>query len=647
MRKRLTVPFRFYVILLFILVGFSSLVLVTSFIFFYRLPQLERQNEQSVTLASEVLAGRSEVMLGSVLEKLRLFAVSSNFLTQKQMSLVIDDLIEQNDDIQAIMLLDENGIAVSAAIKGPAYQDGSTMIGNDMSYNPLYLDAIESGHPVWSDKYLSLLAGDTTIGVAVPGGRYTSIAEISIEYLLSTIKLAVGSQNLDVWVIDKRGEVVVDTDNIYTPGVDNLLGIDFVQQASRENITILDVTFKGVKYNIASSHSESLGWIFLVRMPEGLAHPDIYSRMVDMFLLILIQVLAIMIITPFAANPISLSMKNLANYASELSGYKVKAPWVHQSVREINTLAENLKFMSDEVQQRETSLRELNHDLEDRVVRSTKELRAANKELKISLRDLNLMKDELVEAEKLSALGALVAGVSHELNTPLGNALMAVSTMTDSHEKFKNIPEGELTINNLENYKDHVGIGLTISHRNLEKAAELVRSFKQVAVDQTSSKRRSFTLDIMLSELLLTLQPLIKRTPVKIVRNFQMGISMNSYPGILGQIVTNLITNAVEHGFDEKDEGEIFLIAEQESPDEVVIRVQDNGRGMSKRVCKKIFEPFYTTRQGQGGTGLGLSIAFNGAKKVLGGSIEAESELNKGSIFTLRLPVNAPQLVEE
>jgi signal transduction histidine kinase len=645
--KRQTVPFRFYMILLFLFVGFTSLVLVTSFIFFYRLPQLEKQNEHSVTLASEELAARSEVMLGAVLEKLRLFAVSSNFLTQEQMSLVIDDLIEQNDDIQAMLLLDENGIAVSAAIKGPAYQKGSTMIGHDMSYNPLYIDAIESGHPVWSDKYLSLLAGDTTIGVAVPGGRYTSIAEISIEYLLSTIKLAVGSQNLDVWVIDRRGEVVVDTEKIYTPGVDNLLGIDFVQQASRENITILDVTFKGIKYNIASSHSEILGWIFLARMPEGLAHPDIYSRMVDMLLLILIQGLVIIIITPFAANPISLSMKNLADYASELSGYKVKAPWVHQSVREINTLAENLKFMSDEVQQRETSLRELNHELEDRVVKRTKELRAANKELKVSLRNLNLMKDELVEAEKLSALGALVAGVSHELNTPLGNALMAVSTMTDNHEKFKNIPEGELTINNLEDYKDHVGTGLTITHRNLEKAAELVHSFKQVAVDQTSSKRRTFTLDVMLSELLLTLQPLIKRIPVKIIRNFQMGISMNSYPGILGQIVTNLITNAVEHGFDEKEEGTILLIAEQESPDQVVIRVQDNGRGMSQRVCRKIFEPFYTTRQGQGGTGLGLSIAFNGAKQVLGGSIEAESELNKGSIFTLRLPVNAPQLVEE
>lgn len=642
-----TIPFRFYLILLFLLVGILSLLLVTSFIVLYRLPQLEKQNEQSVTQASEVLAARSEVMLGSVLEKLRLFAVSSNFLTREQMSLVIDDLIEQNDDIQAILLLDENGIAISAAIKGPAYQHGSTMIGNDMSYNPLYLDAIESGHPVWSDKYLSLLAGDTTIGVAVPGGRYTSIAEVSTEYLLSTIKLAVGSQNLDVWVIDRRGEVVVDTEKIYTPGVDNLLGIDFVQQASLENITILDVTFKGVKYNIASSRSDFLGWTFLVRMPDGLAHPDIYSRMADMFLLILIQGLVIMVITPFAASPISLSMKNLAEYASELSSYKVKAPWVHQSVREINNLAENLKFMSDEVQQREASLRELNHELEDRVVKSTKELRAANKELKTSLRDMNLMKDELVEAEKLSALGALVAGVSHELNTPLGNALMAISTISDNHEKFKNIPEGELTVNNLEDYKDHVRTGLTISQRNLEKAVELVRSFKQVAVDQTSSKRRSFTLDIMLSELLLTLQPLIKRTPVKIVRNFQMGISMNSYPGILGQIITNLITNAVEHGFDENEEGSIFLIAEQDLPDEVIIRVQDNGRGMSERVCKKIFEPFYTTRQGQGGTGLGLSIAFNGVKQVLGGSIEVESALNKGSVFTLRLPVNAPSLVEE
>ncbi|MBF9017069.1 MULTISPECIES: sensor histidine kinase [unclassified Oceanispirochaeta] len=647
MKRRRTIPFRIYMILLFIVVGMISLLLVSSFVFFYRLPQLEKQNEQSISQASEALAGRSELMLGSVLEKLRLFAVSSNFLTQEEMSHVVDDLIEQNEDIQAILLLDENGIVVSAAIKGPAYQSGGTMIGSDMSYNPLYLEAIDLGRPVWSDQYLSLLAGATTIGVAVPGGHYTAIAEVSIDYLLSTIRLAVGNLNLDVWVIDKRGEVVVDTEKIYTPGVDNLFGIDFVQQASRESITILDVSFKGVRYNIASSLSDSLGWIFLVRMPAGLAHPDIYSRITDMFILIIIQGLFIVVITPFAANPLSRSMKDLADYAAELSSFKVQAPWVYQSVSEINSLADNLKFMADEVQQRETSLRDLNHELEVRVIRRTRELRVANKDLNISLRDLNMMKDELVESEKLSALGALVAGVSHELNTPLGNALMAVSTMNDRHEEFKKIREGELTVNDLEDYKEHIGTGLAISQRNLEKAAELVRSFKQVAVDQTSSKRRSFSLDEMLSELLLTLQPLIKRTPIKIVRNFQMGIDMNSYPGILGQIITNLITNAVEHGFNGKYKGEIFLFSEQESPDEVLIRVQDNGRGMSESVCRKIFEPFYTTRQGHGGTGLGLSIAFNGARQVLGGSLEAESELGKGSTFTLRLPVNAPQLVDE
>lgn len=647
MIQRRTIPFRNYMILLFLVVGFISLVLVSSFIFFYRLPQLEKQNEQSVTLASDILASRSEVMLGAVLEKLKLLAVSSNYLNKEQLDLVVHDLIEQNEDIKALLLLDENGITVSASITGPAYQSGKSMIANDMSYNPLYLEALKSGHPVWSDEYLSLLAGDTTIGVAVPGGRYTAIAEISIEYLLSTIKLAVGDLSLDVWVLDRRGEVVVDTKKVYTAGVDNLMGIDFVKQAAQGNVTIRDVEYKGAKYDIASSHSEHLGWIFLARMPAGMSHPDINSRMVDMLILIISQALLILVITPFAASPISRSMKDLAFYASEISDQKVEIPWVNQSVKEINLLAENLKFMADEVKHREQSLRNLNQELEDRVIRRTKELRTANRELESSLLDLNMMKDELVEAEKLSALGALVAGVSHELNTPLGNALMAVSTMTDNHAVFQEIKEEELTLNDLESYKEHIGTGLAISQRNLEKAAELVRSFKQVAVDQTSSKRRRFSLDEMLEELLLTLHPLIKRSSVKIVRNLQMGIVMNSYPGILGQIITNLITNAVEHGYRDKDKGEIFLFSHQESPEEVIIRVEDNGRGMSEAVQKRIFEPFFTTRQGHGGTGLGLSIAFNGAKKVLGGFLEAESEPGKGSVFTLRLPVDAPQLVEE
>ncbi|MDC7235665.1 MAG: ATP-binding protein [Spirochaetales bacterium] len=642
-----SISFRLYLIILFISVGSVSLVLVSSYIMLYRLPQLEKQNERSVSVASEVMAARSELMLASVLEKLRLFAASSNFLSSGQVNEVIHDFLEDNEDIQALLLLDEKGITVAADIKGPSYQSGQTMIGNDLSYNPLYLDAIEYRKPVWSDKYLSLLAGDTTIGVAVPGGQYVAIAEVSIDYLLSAIRLAVGSEYLDVWVIDRLGEVVIDTERVFTPGVDNLMGLDFVQQAARENITLLDVDYNGVRYNVASSHSDFLGWIFLTRMPAGLAHPDIYSRIVDMFILVIFQGLLIVMITPLASSPVSRSMRDLAVYASELSGSKVQPPWVSQSVREINVLADNLKFLADEIRQRENSLKELNSELEDRVVQRTRELRSANRELEKSVQDLNMMRDELVEAEKLSALGALVAGVSHELNTPLGNALMAVSTVYEHHLAFTGISGEDLTVQDLESYKEHVGTGIEISQRNLEKAAELVRSFKQVAADQTSSKRRSFSLEDMLSELLLTLQPLTKRTPVSIIRKLQPGISMNSYPGILGQIITNLITNAVQHGYGSGEEGLIILSSQQLEEDEVVITIQDFGKGMSKTVSKKIFEPFFTTRQGQGGTGLGLSIAFNGARQVLGGNLEVESEPGGGTLFTLRLPANAPQLAEE
>ncbi|MDC7240608.1 MAG: ATP-binding protein [Spirochaetales bacterium] len=643
MIKRGSIHFRTYLILLFFLIYLISMVLIASYFIFYRLPRLEEQNIRSVSDASRELAVRFEQMLSSIQEQTRLFVLSSEYLDPGDM----ENLIESMTDplgIQSVLLVDEGGIVTAAAAAGRGYQKSSLILGNDLFYNPLFMEAVKRERPVWSDKYLSPLGGDTAIAVAVSGEEYTAIAEVSWEYIISTLKLARAEDYLSVWILDGRGNVVADTEGVYATGVDNLMNLDFVRKALQGDIVIPEQDFMRKKFNVSSSYSEYLGWVFITRIPVGKDNPDINSRFTDLLFLLLGQAFLILFLTPLLARPISFSMSSLAAYAARIADHSTEGPWKSHLVWEINGLAENLRFMAGEVQQREASLRDLNQDLEDRVKERTEELGQANSDLRQSLDYLNRMKDELVEAEKLSALGSLVAGISHELNTPMGNALMAVSAMMDRHREFLKIPVEDLNRQDLADYLEQVGTGLSISHRNLEKSSELVSSFKQVAVDQTSSKRRVFSLDQMLTDLLLALQPLLKASPVRIVREFQKGVTLDSYPGILGQIITNLVTNALIHGYEESTPGEIYLTSSLEGDDRAVVTVRDLGKGMSEETMCRIFDPFFTTRHGEGGSGLGLSIAFNGARKVLGGTIEVESAPGEGTLFKVIIPLKAPLL---
>jgi signal transduction histidine kinase len=279
--------------------------------------------------------------------------------------------------------------------------------------------------------------------------------------------------------------------------------------------------------------------------------------------------------------------------------------------------------------------------MRDRLDERTHALQEANAELEQSLEHLKLTQDDLVRSEKLAALGSLVAGVAHELNTPIGNSLLAASSLLDRTRMFERSAAEGLRRSELEAHMAEVKQAGDIVLRNLERAVELVGSFKQVAVDRASSQARTFLLDEVVGEIVLTLWPSLRKSGAAIDHDIPKGISMDSYPGALGQVVTNLVSNAVIHGFDGAPGGHIRIAARQLDNDWIELTVSDNGQGIAPESIGRIYDPFYTTKLGKGGSGLGLNIVYNLVHGVLDGRIAVQSELGKGTCFTVTLPLVA------
>ncbi|MFZ6818845.1 ATP-binding protein [Undibacterium sp. Ji22W] len=247
----------------------------------------------------------------------------------------------------------------------------------------------------------------------------------------------------------------------------------------------------------------------------------------------------------------------------------------------------------------------------------------------------------LMSKEKLAALGALVAGIAHEINTPLGNCLLTATTLKESSTKFiRQFTEGSLKRSEFTHFTGILNEANDMLMRNLLNASELVSSFKQVSVDQTSQQRRTFNLLKTSQEVVRTMQSRINKQGHQIQIEIPEAIVIDSYPGPYGQVITNFINNALLHGFEDQTDGLMRLRASQIDHQHVKICFSDNGAGISTEHLRRVFDPFFTTKLGHGGSGLGMNIVHNIVTDLLGGSINVESAIGAGTTITLILPVN-------
>ena len=275
--------------------------------------------------------------------------------------------------------------------------------------------------------------------------------------------------------------------------------------------------------------------------------------------------------------------------------------------------------------------------------RTEDELRSSKEKAESALFELNTAQQNLIDAERLAALGGLVAGVAHEVNNPIGISLTVASSLARRTEMFEAElrSEGGLRRSQLEEFVRTSRDASQQLVANLHRAGELIQSFKQVAVDRSHAERRQFSLSEATDQIVASLRPVLKRAPITLNVDVPEGLIINGYPGSYGQILTNLFLNAVNHAFADRRSGTITISARARGHDDVEINFADNGVGMTPDVQRQAFDPFFTTRRNEGGTGLGLHIVYNLVTQQLGGRMMLESRPGQGTTFRIIMPRTA------
>ncbi|AHV37268.1 ATP-binding protein [Aeromonas dhakensis] len=288
----------------------------------------------------------------------------------------------------------------------------------------------------------------------------------------------------------------------------------------------------------------------------------------------------------------------------------------------------------------EREIIQLNEQLEGKVVERTRSLSDANDQLGKAYDDLKQAQQTLVESEKMASLGSLVAGVAHEINTPIGISVTASSYLQERVADFKqHIESKQLSRSYLTEFTVNLDESMQLLQGNLRRASELIASFKQVAVDQSSEARYNFSLADNLHQVVVSLGHKLKKAQCEVDIQCDPKLSIFSFPGSFTQIYSNLILNSINHGFDNWDKPKKITIKVEQQGEELLIDYSDNGRGIPPEILPRIFDPFVTSKRGQGGSGLGTHIIYNLVVQLLRGRINCISEPEQGAQFHIRLPI--------
>lgn len=395
-------------------------------------------------------------------------------------------------------------------------------------------------------------------------------------------------------------------------------------------------------------HNEQLiGYVYLRASAESLEEHISQSILLTLSVFI-VCIIACLILTLKLQSAITKPIQSLVRLVQRISRQKDFSNRAESNgIKELDILVEAFNGMLERTQghmQRqadaESEYRSLNVSLEEKVNQRTLALKEANSELIQTLEKLHQFQRQMVQNEKMASLGDMVAGVAHEVNTPIGLGVTASTMMLDRLSDLrKGFEDKTLKASALAKFIAESEENLNIIYRNLNRAAELISSFKQVAVDQSSENNRIFSFSKLMDEILMSMRPKLKRVNHEIKVNCDSELCIESKAGPINQIMINLIMNSIIHGFEFIDKGVVEIDVSMLDDKKICITFKDNGKGIPEQLRKRIFDPFVTTKRGQGGSGLGMHLVYNLVTQALNGSISVQSEVGKGVEFKIIFPV--------
>lgn len=454
-------------------------------------------------------------------------------------------------------------------------------------------------------------------------------------------------------LLAERIDIILDEEVLYSNIKDTPVSMN---QSSNQYVEIIEdrfFTLEGVRSisEIAVVDGKTL---YFIVQSSGDVILNTRLRFIEQMFYILLLVIILSLIVHIMIRKIFGSIfERLENYSERVVSGEIESVFEHSSIIEIDDLGHHIEEIASamyvinedlkkEIEKRskaEDELKVLNSVLEEKV-----ELRT--KDLELSMEQLISTQKQLVQSEKMASLGELVAGVAHEINTPIGIGITLGSLIHEvTIETIDKLNSQNLSKSELDDYLDKVHESSKIILMNMEKAKTLINSFKNVAVDQSLDEMREINVGQYIEDTLAGLRSKYKRKKQSISFECHETIFIETYPSAIYQIITNLVVNSYTHGFKDRDDGHIYIELTKDATNKSLIIVySDDGNGMNQEVSKRVFDPFFTTERAKGGSGLGMNIVYNLVVQKLNGEIICESEPNSGTRFTVTIPMNPEEV---
>lgn len=559
---------------------------------------------------------------------------------------ILQQLADSVDAAESVYTLDRSGRVTALVyprgdVSASARSGADSRLALDLSQSEMFR-SVEKHQVRISPIFLSAVSDRPMIAVTGPIATGGLLAmEISLARLGQAQNDAQTGDGIQVLIVDNNGQIIADRGGVRARQ-SAMLPIEAMRLLEARGAGVIAIDEVPWFASSAKISVGALDWRVVVMRPEALVYQPIFSIVWVSTLSTGVLLGIAVLLFVWISRKFSHATETLSRDALLLEQGQIPAPRKFR-IRELHALDHSLRAMAGNLLQREALLKQSNEVLEARVEERTQHLSHANAELGNAMQQLKQTQADLVQAGKMAALGSLVAGVAHEMNTPVGNARLAATSLVHRAQQLRSIlNSGKVLKSDITQCADDFEEGAAMIDKSLERAADLVRSFKQVAVDQSSNRYRSFFIDEVIHENQVLLSPRLSKAHMVLTSHVPENLKLTGYPGDLGQVLTNLIENAMVHGYADAAGGEIFIDVALIAPERVRIQVRDCGCGIPEASLGRIFDPFFTSRMGQGGSGLGLAIVYKLVTQSLSGSIMVASTVGVGTVFTVELPLHAP-----